>query len=714
MADILQAPSGVAWPDPDPGRKTLAESAARLLVLAQQGSGFQAALPIGDAPARPRSVVAQHRAWDALLTLFDLAPDWARSVDLEPPLETLVTALSSPEPIDELLASSFDEFVVSESLLENALERMPAEVEPVLPRRALPCAVAAIAAARARARLAANAAGLEPTDADGELPIGDLLLQAHALLLLDAEPSNPAIHPYVIHAVARAAALCSLATTETSSPLDDAVAGLQGIAKRVTPQLLAEDILQGPRSVNGVALSFCAATLALPPERIPRYVDAALKSCAAAQDATGMWSEGRRLAGHIDPDTQTSTFLSSHDVAAAAAEALLWNAKSASQAQVSDEVVLALRRAISHASDSVMAVAGGDAGWAAQATFERTVVETDATGAVLRLSVTTRRTAETWNAARALAEFDLVWHPDRDPVAPYLKWDNYITSNEPDAANPFLPLLHEKFVEPIRAHGQRDRRPWARPRGRSLLLFGPSGTTKTTVVKAMAQGLGWPLVTLSPGAFIRDGLEHVEKRAISVFKLLEHLAEVVVLFDECDELFRSREHSSKNDNDQMRSISAFMTASMLPKLQDLRDRERIIFVIATNYFDQIDSAVKRVGRIDHIVGVGWPDTAQRKHMIETELSGSKAFKALESKVQAAAVAQLVNGTRYCIRGDVVALASKLGYRAKEIDNEGRVPSVVDSLTEKAPQISRLDRDAFKRDAGSSSETHKPGRGELRE
>lgn len=305
-----------------------------------------------------------------------------------------------------------------------------------------------------------------------------------------------------------------------------------------------------------------------------------------------------------------------------------------------------------------------------------------------------------------------MWTPGKDPTADYLKWDEYRKANEPDSKNAILPQLHSWYVEPVKEHKRRDRRPWSPAPGRSLLLFGPPGTTKTTIVKSMAEGLGWPLVILSPGTFIRDGLEHVERRAIDVFKLLERLSQVVVLFDECDELFRSREHASDSDNDQLRSISAFMTASMLPKLQDLRDRERIIFVIATNYFDQIDSAAKRIGRIDHIVGVGWPDEAQRNNMIQQQLAKHKKFQATNADLRKATVAQLARRTRFCIRGDIVQMASKLGQRTSDLKNEDTMEQVVRTVASTATRITEEHRKRFIRDAVQSSETHEAGQGEL--
>lgn len=704
--DATRGREAAIWPERDPAWRRLAETASILLHSAHQ-DGFHRIMPIDESPARP-DPVARHRAMDALLDMRDLATDWLSTAPAA--LATShVAELTEPKPLKDVLAGCHDEFDVHGDL-QRILADQATGLELALSGRVLPCAVAAVASARAHAILLATAGEAEVA-ADSMVPAVDLLYQARVLRSLSATGTTP-IHPYLVWVLARALELCSLVTTDSTRELLDELEKLQQLTMGATEQLLAQDVLHGRQSATGVALACCAATLSLPTAPDPRYVDAALSSAAAAQQGTGLWAEGRQITGHLDPDTGRPTVLGSHDVALAMIQALSWKLVAIPDAEAAPTIIHAIERSLEHAAATQVALPDGNAGWAADATYGRPIVETDATSAVLRLVVTTRRVAESESAARALKGFDLVWHPNRDPTPPYLVWDTYMTDNEPDHQNEILPSLHEWFVKPIVEHRRVDRRPWSPARGRSLLLFGPPGTTKTTIVKAMAEGLGWPLVTLSPGTFIRDGLEHVERRAIDVFKLLERLTATVVLFDECDELFRSREHASDNDNDQLRSISAFMTASMLPKLQDLRDRERIIFVIATNYFDQIDPAAKRIGRIDHIVGVGWPDARQREHMIRSRLEKSKPFNDLQPAIRNEAIKQLAAKTRYCIRGDIVQLASKLEQQAGDLTAKPIVEPLVEGLVRTATKINQKHLDRFKADAAASSETHRSGVGEL--
>ena len=40
-----------------------------------------------------------------------------------------------------------------------------------------------------------------------------------------------------------------------------------------------------------------------------------------------------------------------------------------------------------------------------------------------------------------------------------------------------------------------------------MILYGPPGTSKTTIAKAIAGTLGWGLVTITPSDFVKHGIE---------------------------------------------------------------------------------------------------------------------------------------------------------------------------------------------------------------
>jgi hypothetical protein len=91
------------------------------------------------------------------------------------------------------------------------------------------------------------------------------------------------------------------------------------------------------------------------------------------------------------------------------------------------------------------------------------------------------------------------------------------------------------------------RRSPGKKRAHSALLFGPPGTSKTEITKAIAADLGWPLVELTPSNFVRGSLANVYLQAEEIFEDLMDLAGVVVFFDEMDALVQTREGEAHLD-----------------------------------------------------------------------------------------------------------------------------------------------------------------------
>jgi ATPase family protein associated with various cellular activities (AAA) len=171
---------------------------------------------------------------------------------------------------------------------------------------------------------------------------------------------------------------------------------------------------------------------------------------------------------------------------------------------------------------------------------------------------------------------------------------------EPDmgTAQPFNDLLRTEVLDGLavlgtkRAQFSLRRNPDPRSRKRSLILTGPPRSGKSSAATAIAEYLGWPLVTLDPGDFAREGLLMLPTMAASIFEELSELDDSVVFFDEMEEFMRTREGNEGVYEQRL------LTTSLLPKLQALRDRARCIFIVATNFFDVIDSAAAAPGRFD--------------------------------------------------------------------------------------------------------------------
>lgn len=149
-------------------------------------------------------------------------------------------------------------------------------------------------------------------------------------------------------------------------------------------------------------------------------------------------------------------------------------------------------------------------------------------------------------------------------------------------------------------------------RPHSLLLYGPPGTGKTTLAEQLADRLERPLILVTVSDFLAAGAAEIENRAKGVFQALQSQNDVVVLFDEIDQFLLDRNSGLYQDQDD---VFKFMTPGMLTKLQNLRQAENCIFIVSTNYYERIDSAIKRAGRIDRHFLLSVPDATQRTNLL---------------------------------------------------------------------------------------------------
>lgn len=164
------------------------------------------------------------------------------------------------------------------------------------------------------------------------------------------------------------------------------------------------------------------------------------------------------------------------------------------------------------------------------------------------------------------------------------------------------------------------------PSNYSMLLYGPPGTGKTTVAENIADALGYRMITITVSDFLAGGDAQLEARAKAIFDALIAQSNCVVLFDEIDNFLLDRDSKRYTEQD---SPFQFMTPGMLTKLNDLRRGKRALFVIATNYENRIDPAIKRTGRIDKRYLVLPPDGTARTRMLTKFLRGFKAQNELD-------------------------------------------------------------------------------------
>ncbi|CUG94082.1 ATPase, putative [Bodo saltans] len=186
-------------------------------------------------------------------------------------------------------------------------------------------------------------------------------------------------------------------------------------------------------------------------------------------------------------------------------------------------------------------------------------------------------------------------------------------------------LLQHAILLP-RQHPDRFRNFGLSP-PRGVLLYGPPGCAKTSLVKALCSDQNISFVYLDGAELISAYVGESEQILRNTFASAAEKAPCVVFFDEVEIIGGSR--SSNGDNSRLLS-------TLLMELDGFSLSSDVCFVGATNMPQLLDSALLRPGRFDQLVFVPLPNAEERQELLTLFLGESQ-------KIDFAAVAQATNG-----------------------------------------------------------------------
>lgn len=152
------------------------------------------------------------------------------------------------------------------------------------------------------------------------------------------------------------------------------------------------------------------------------------------------------------------------------------------------------------------------------------------------------------------------------------------------------------------------------PRG--ILLYGPPGCAKTTLVRALACSTRSTFLYLNGASVYSPYLGDAERAIRQAFSRARTASPSIIFFDEIDTIVGKREVGDRTEGVEKRVLSA-----LLNEMDGIETTTNVLVVAATNRPDMLDAALLRPGRIDSVIYVPPPDLDGRTEILKVHSRG---------------------------------------------------------------------------------------------
>ncbi|MGI0100406.1 MAG: AAA family ATPase [Candidatus Micrarchaeaceae archaeon] len=158
---------------------------------------------------------------------------------------------------------------------------------------------------------------------------------------------------------------------------------------------------------------------------------------------------------------------------------------------------------------------------------------------------------------------------------------------------------------------------------KGVLLFGPPGTGKTMIMRAIANDIRAGFYVIRASNLVSGVPGDTERRMSKIFDVARKNAPCILFIDEIDAMARTRAEGGIDE------VHRQILSELLIELDGFQKLKNVVVVGATNVPNLIDPAVLRPGRFDKIIYMPLPDFNGRKEIFKIYLKRLPASKDID-------------------------------------------------------------------------------------